>query len=308
MTEVISAQSEAINTSSARAAYLGGIALLLAGTICFSSAGFYVRAIGRDSETLLFWRGIFTAFAIIGFIWWRSGRSASKTIAEFHGMGLPGYWVAVLSTASMACFVASLQYTSVANNSFIFGIGPFMIAGLAWMMIAERPSATTLACATIALLGAGLVLGSSLQLSGSRLIGDGLAVLMTLSFAVKTVLVRQHRGRSMIAAGCVGALIGTAGALLFGPDYAISWREVGLFALFGFTQQGAGLILTTLGIARVPAAHAALIMTLDLPLAPLWVWLAFGEAPTVMGLAGGLIVLAAIFGHILIEGRRLAKP
>ena len=81
-------------------------------------------------------------------------------------------------------------------------------------------------------------------------------------------------------------------------------RELILFALFGFTQQGAGLILTTIGMTHVPAAHAALLLSLDLPMSPAWVWLFVGERPTAMGLIGGLIVLAAILAHIGIEGRR----
>ena len=156
----------------------------------------------------------------------------------------------------------------------------------------------------VALSGALLVVGSSIMVSRESLIGDALSVLMTLLFAVKTVLVRQQRGRSMIPAGCLGALFGSLGAAPFVQDWSIKLSELVLFALFGFTQQGAGLILSTLGTARVPAAHAALVLSLDLPMSPAWVWLVLGERPTAMGLAGGLIVLSAILVHIGIEGRR----
>lgn len=294
-------QSAATASSQPRPDYARGILYLVIGTIAFSSAGLFVRLIGRDAATLLFWRGLFTSMAVLGFIWWQAGRG---TWGQFRGMGWPGLWVASLSTASMACFIASLQYTTVANNSIIFGTAPFMTAALAWLLIRERPSRTTLVCSVIALLGAFLVMGSSARLSGAGLFGDGLAVLMTLSFAVKTVLVRQYRDRSMVPAGCVGALLGSVGAAPFVPSWSISAAELGLFALFGFTQQGAGLILTTIGITYVPAAQAALIMALDLPLSPVWVWLLIGEAPTVLSFVGGLVVLAAILAHIWLEGRR----
>ncbi len=284
-----------------RSDYATGILLLVAGTIAFSTAGLFVRLIGRDAATLLFWRGLFSATAILAFIWWRA---RGGTWAQFRAMGWPGLWVAALSTASMACFIASLQYTTVANNSIIFGTAPFMTAALAWMMIRERPSAATLACSVVALIGAVMVVGNSAQLSGASLLGDVLAVLMTLAFAVKTVLVRQHRDRPMIPAGCVGALLGSACAVPFMTSWGISAEELVLFALFGFTQQGAGLILTTIGIGYVPAAHAALLMALDLPLSPVWVWLVFGEMPTKWAFAGGMVVLAAILAHIWIEGRR----
>lgn len=284
-----------------RRAYLLGILLLILGTIAFSSAGFFVRILGRDAATLLFWRGIFTALAVLAFVGWQEGRG---TVAAFCAMGAPGLAVAVLSTASMATFIASLQYTTVANNSIIFGTAPFLTAGLGWLMIGERPSRPTMLFSVIAFTGAALVVGSSLQLSGPSLVGDGLAVLMTLSFTVKTVLVRQYRERPMIPAGCVGALLGSAVAIPFVADWSITLDELWLFALFGFTQQGAGLILTTLGIGRVPAAHAALLMALDLPLSPVWVWAVFGERPSAMALGGGAIVLVAIMGHIVVEGRR----
>ena len=284
-----------------RGSYLAGVGMLLLGTVAFSSAGLFVRLIGRDAATILFWRGLFTAMVVLAFIAWRERRG---TWIAFRDMGRPGLAVALLASISMACFITSVQYTTIANNSIVFGTGPFMTAGLAWLMIAERPSLATILFSCLALIGAVMVVGSSMQLAGGHLLGDGLAVLMTLSFAIKTVIVRQHRGRSMVPAGCVGALLGSLGAAPFVTDWSLSLKELGLFALFGVTQQGAGLILTTLGIAYVPAAHAALLLALDLPLSPVWVWLVLGERPAPLALAGGLIVLAAILGHIAVEGRR----
>lgn len=283
-------------------AAVSGVLLLVLGTIAFSSAGLFVRLIGRDAGTLLFWRGIFTAIAVLGFIVWREGVRA--TPAQFRDMGLPGVTVALLNTTSMACFLASLQFTTVANNSIIFGTAPFITAALAWVLIRERPTGATLACAAIALVGAMLVIGSSFTLSAASVLGDALAVVMTLSFALKTVLVRRHRTRPMLPAAMLGAVIGSIGAIPFVAVWTLSWSELGLFALFGFTQQGAGLILTTIGIARVPAANAALIMSLDVPLSPVWVWLVFGERPATLALAGGALVLGAIVTHILLDSRR----
>lgn len=295
----------------ARADYTSGVVLVLVGTIAFSSAGLFVRLIGKDAATLLFWRGIFTALAVLAFVAWREGRG---TWTAFRRIGRAGLGIAALSAASMGCFIASLQYTSVANNSIIFGTAPFITASLAWLMIRERPSVPTLLFSAMALLGAALVMGSSLKLYGAAewdatlwgtaLWGDLLAVVMTVAFAAKTVLVRKHRSVPMVPSACVGALLASLGAIPFVQQWSLSAGELLLFALFGITQQGAGLILTTIGVARIPAAHSALLMAFDLPMSPVWVWLAFGEAPTTMGLTGGAVVLCAIVGHILLEGRR----
>ena len=301
MTTAVGKDALPQTAAQARADYTSGVILILLGTVAFSSAGLFVRFIGKDAATILFWRGLFTALAVTAYVVWREGWG---TGASFRAIGWPGLVIAAMSALSMGCFIASLQTTTVANNSIIFGTAPFITAGLAWLMIRERPSAPTIVCSVVALLGAILVMGSSFKLSGAALWGDILAVLMTVAFALKTVLVRKHRSIPMVPSACVGALLGSLGAIPFVQEWSLSATELAQFAAFGFTQQGAGLVLTTIGVARVPAAHAALLMVFDLPLSPLWVWLAFGEQPTQLALIGGLVVLAAIVGHIVIEGRR----
>jgi drug/metabolite transporter (DMT)-like permease len=283
------------------ASYASGVVLLLAGTVCFSSAGLFVRVLGKDAATTLFWRGIFTVGIITLYVAWREG---PRTVAAFRAVGRAGLVISLCNAISMGAFIASLQYTTVANNSIIFGTSPFMTAALAWLLIRERPSASTLAFSALALSGAVIVVGSSFQVSATGLTGDALAVLMTVAFSAKTVLVRRHAGVSMVPTGALGALFGCVGAAPFVREWSLTTNELVLFALFGFMQQGLGLILTTIGIARVPSAHAALLMSFDVPMSPTWVWLVVGERPTAFVIAGGALVLAAVIGHILVESRR----
>lgn len=50
--------------------------------------------------------------------------------------------------------------------------------------------------------------------------------------------------------------------------------------LFGMAQFGLGLLLLALGTRLISATRSALIGSLELPLAPVWVWLAFGATPS----------------------------
>jgi hypothetical protein len=68
--------------------------------------------------------------------------------------------------------------------------------------------------------------------------------------------------------------------------------------LFGTMQFGLGLILLTIGGQMISATENALINTLETPLAVAWIWVCFGEVPTIMSFAGGIIVMAAVAAHV----------
>ena len=74
--------------------------------------------------------------------------------------------------------------------------------------------------------------------------------------------------------------------------------------LFGFTSNVLGFFLFIAGVRRMPPAEAGLIATIEILLAPLWVWLIFSEDPGTATLIGGAIVLAAVLFQISGELRR----
>jgi hypothetical protein len=49
----------------------------------------------------------------------------------------------------------------------------------------------------------------------------------------------------------------------------------------------------------IAATETSLISALESPLAPVWVWAAFGEVPTTM--VGGTVVPGAVVGHVVAE-------
>ena len=65
---------------------------------------------------------------------------------------------------------------------------------------------------------------------------------------------------------------------------------------------GVGLMVG-LGSRMLPAIETGLIGSLDAPLAPIWVWLAFSEIPTDTTLVGGLIVFVAVVAHVAVGAR-----
>jgi drug/metabolite transporter (DMT)-like permease len=75
-------------------------------------------------------------------------------------------------------------------------------------------------------------------------------------------------------------------------------------ALFGTAQFGLGLLLLITGSRLISAARTSLLANLELPFAPLWVWLAFDEVPSRSTVVGGGIVCAAMLLDLEAEHRR----
>lgn len=287
----------------ARAQHRRGLALLVAGAIAFSLGGFFARWVGLDTATMLFWRGLFAGSFVT--LWVMAGR---RTLHPFRGLGRPDLFVALCSAGGMIGFLGALAFTSVANVAVIFATAPLLTAAIAWASLGERPPAVTLAAGLAALAGV-VVMAAGAGGADDRL-GDLIALGMTLSIAVMNVLMRRHRHVSMLPAAAVSAFLVSLLVLPFAAPLAVGARALGRLALFGTAQSGLGLVLLAIGARHVSAAQNALIAALEAPLAPFWVWLAFGEIPTGATFAGGLIVIAAIFANLVLVagGERETLP
>ncbi|HEX6631858.1 MAG TPA: DMT family transporter, partial [Gemmatimonadaceae bacterium] len=71
---------------------------------------------------------------------------------------------------------------------------------------------------------------------------------------------------------------------------AVDWAVLGYLGVF---QVGLAYLLMTRGIRGVPALEASMILLVEPALNPVWAWLLHGEAPGVLAVAGGVLILAA---------------
>jgi DME family drug/metabolite transporter len=71
----------------------------------------------------------------------------------------------------------------------------------------------------------------------------------------------------------------------------------------GAVQLSLGLALFTIGSRSLPAVELALLVLAEPMMAPLWVWLVFGEVPSGYTVTGGAIILAALTFRIVIMTR-----
>jgi len=272
-----------------------GIALVVAAAVAWSTAAFFTRLLPFDSWTILFWRGLFGGGLIAAILVLTQG---STRLRDLVRMGRSGWLVASLSTLGMVCFIPALQLTSVSNVAIIIATGPFVAAAFAWIWLREAARWQTMLASVVALSGVAIIVGNIR--ASSDILGIALACLMTVAIAAMTVAVRRHKNTPMVASAAMSKLLGSIVSLPFAHGIAsVTAADLIILAMFGFFQVALGLSLFILGSRLLPSGQATLIGTLETPLMPFWIWLAFQEVPASRALVGGALVMGAVIADIV---------
>ena len=284
--------------SPARIAHQRGILLLLASTLAWSTAGLFVRAVHLDAFSMLVWRGPAGGFGICLLI---ASLSRGKDFAVFTQMPAKAWLYTCVSAAAILFYIPALTLTTIAHVAIIYATVPFVAAALAFAVLGERPSASAVLASLVALIGVALM--AFRPDAGSSLLGDALAMLMTVASASLMVLGRRPPDVPMLPPAAMSAVLAGLVAIPFAQHLPATAWDFTLVITAGLVANTLGFALFVLGSRLVPAVETALIGALEAPLAPLWVWLAFGEAPGGWTLLGGAFVTIAVIGHLWISGR-----
>ncbi|HLG83254.1 MAG TPA: DMT family transporter [Bradyrhizobium sp.] len=280
-----------------------GTALVIAAAVAWSTAALFTRLLALDAWTILFWRGLFGGGLITAFHLLLQGRAGLRDLVR---LGRGGWLVASLSTLGMVAFIPALQTTNVANVAVIIATQPFVAAALAWLWFRERARMETLLASLVALTGVAIIVSDAQ--SFADISGIGLACIMILAVSGMTVAIRRYRKTSMVAAAAMSNFLGSLVSIPFAHDIVgVTGHQVLVLAMFGCCQVALGLTFFTLGSRHLPSGQASLIGTLETPLMPFWIWLAFAELPTARAFVGGALVMGAVVFDIVGSGRMRAR-
>ncbi len=246
---------------------------------------------GVDLPSLLFLRfalagGAMAALMQLRGIAWPRGRTLSLLLA----MGAIGY------VGESFCYFAALQYASAGLTALLLYLYPAIVTVLSALLARRRLSPLRLLAVGAALFGTGLAVGGSL--AGSAL-GIVLGVAAALIYSVY-ILVGE---RVTPASGAIpsATVIMLAAAVVFGlivlwrgpalPTSAVAWAAVGSIALW---STAVAIITFFAGMARLGAADAATLSTLEPVVTVVLAALFLGEAIGPWQSVGGAIILGAV--------------
>lgn len=286
----------------ARASHMTGILLMLASVCGSSTGGLFVRMTEAASAwELVLWRSVFMMILVTAVLAvWHKGRVIGPIIAT----GWAGVACGAFLGTTFFCFLFALKFTTVANTHVIMGTTPFVAALVAWLVLGERVQRATLIAITMGVVGIVIMFWDSLA-TGKGLIGNLFAFGVALAMAFNLMLLRRQVGRvDMVPSVMYAGLFSSLLALPFAWPIATSSHDLLVIAGLGVVQLGIPLLLMTTAARHLSAAEVAFFLLLEVILAPAYVWLAFGEQPSVWALIGGLIVLVSLAVNILFSERR----
>ncbi len=294
-------------TQSPALSYRGGVLLVLAAGMLWSTVGLGIRLIeNAEVWQILLYRSASLSPFLFAIIWLRSG---GKPFEQIRRSGFPAVIAGLSLVAAYAGGIIALQATSVANAMLLFASAPFFTALLGWLVLREPVRRATFVAIAVAIAGIAIMVSD--DTSDGALTGNLAALGSAFGFAVFTVALRWGKTSDMMPSvflsGLFAIVITGSICLIKGLPLVLSTNDASVSLTMGIFQVGAGLVLYTLGSKAVPAAELALLSMAEVLLGPLWVWLILGETAGVYTLLGGAVLLAAIVGNAL-SGLRRRPP
>jgi drug/metabolite transporter (DMT)-like permease len=281
----------------------GGLALMCAAPVLWSTAGVVTRHVERATAfELVFWRSFF-AFLFVALALLAMRRNPLR-------MGWPGLLSSALWGVMFTAFMIALSLTSTANALVVMSISPLLTTILASLVLRDPVQLSTWFAAGAAALGIAWMLGSDLNAHTARdLSGMLIALAIPIAAAINVVTLRAVAAAlDLRPAVMLGGAISCLVALPLAVPLQATPKDIGLLAFLGIFQLGLPCMLLVLASRVLYAPEIALLGLLEVVLGPLWAWLGAGEVPARATVAGGAIVLGALIVNELATPAPRSEP
>jgi drug/metabolite transporter (DMT)-like permease len=274
-----------------------GIALVTIGAFCFSTAILFTRLTdGLNVMNIAFFRAVF-GFLFLCVLMIRFPepvhvRAYRDVIGILVALGLTVSLTVVLYTYS-------IQNTTAANAALLVNSAPIYVAVLSPLLLHERTARYTGASLLLAITGIICVSNpAKLKLESSSLGGIVAGALSGFTYAIVMIEGRFLRGRvtsitqTMWSTG-ITALVLLPWAIRAEPPTVI--HNIPYLIPLGIFSLGLSYLLYFVGLQRINAQIVSVVALFEPVSGVLIGLLAFQEVPNLLGIIGGLLILASIY-------------
>jgi len=270
-----------------------GPLLIFLGATCLSFGGLIVKSFeGANLWQILFWRQTFFAIIVAFYLLISYKKNFFKS---FYNSGLAGLIAGFVLSIGFSAYVFAMYNTTVANTNFIITTETIFLAVFGYFFLKEKINLITFISIIFGMSGVLLIVGSSLSIQSSeQFIGNIVAFIMPISFAILVMIIRKHPNVDMVPAQFIAGVFTAIIGYFIAGKLSISPHDLFLASMAGFFQIGFGFILITIGSQTTPSAVVGVLMLTEAVFGPLWAWLFINEIPPMSVLIGGGIIIFSI--------------
>ncbi|MFT3745906.1 MAG: DMT family transporter [Pyrinomonadaceae bacterium] len=272
------------------------VLLVVIAVLLWSTGGMFIKlATNLDAYQVTFFRSLLAGITVL-ILTWRDG----LRINAFGAM------CSVIYATLLFLFVWATKHTTAANAIFLQYTAPIYILILAPFVIGEKFHIRDLVTVIFCLAG------MSLFFVGDLSIGDyqgNIAALGSGIFLGLYIMLLRHP-KAMGMSGTITVIYGNfLLALLTLPSGiaalpTASWRDYAAVGFLGVFQIGLSYILFIKGVrGGTRPLDASIIGFIEPLLNPVWVFLFIGERPVKEAIIGGIIIVATVCVHTLVQYR-----
>ncbi|MEC5386253.1 DMT family transporter [Uliginosibacterium sp. H3] len=271
--------------------------LLIAGAMSIAFAPIFVRLADVGPVSVVAWRlGLSIPFALV---WWSRVGNPPREKRNANGLR----WLilsGVLLAIDLALWHIAIQYTSVANSTFILNLAPIFVTIGAWLLLAEAFGGGFVMALIAAIVGAALLVRASFDVSHRDLLGDMIALAAAVFYAGYQLAVKHcrkfyHTAHILAGTAIVTPLVLAPVIWLMGEKVIPqSWQGWGAVIGIALVCQVLGQGLITWAVGHVRANLASVVLLVQPVTAAGLAVIIFNETLTPIRLLGCGLVLAGI--------------
>jgi DME family drug/metabolite transporter len=281
-----------------------GRLLVIAAALLWSTSGFFVKAPffeGLPGPVLAFWRATFAGLALLPLV----------RRVQWHGAMLPMVVCFAAMSYSYITSMSLMTSSSAGNALWLQCTAPVWVLLVGVLFMGEKAhwrDWLLIICSTIGV--AAIIAFRPVERSPHYREAIGLGLISGVTYAGIILSLRRLRAYDSAWLAVMNQFV-TALALaplVWLHGVMPSPTQLLLLALFGAIQLGLPYFLFALAVKDIPGHEASVFGLLEPMLLPLWIYLAWGDAPDrVTYLGGGAIMLGLLLRYVSWKPDALAR-
>ena len=289
--------------------------LLLAGlgAGCISASAVLVKLADTGTATTAFYRCFLALPLLVALAVAEQRRHGPRRTAARGGALLAGLFLAV----DLVLWNHAIAEVGAGIATVLGNLQVLFVALTAWVLLRERPERRFLIALPVVMAGVAMVSGLAGGAAGGihPLAGIGYGLGTSLAYTAFLLIMRRtSEGAPHVAGPLAEATAGAAaGSLVLGSAFGglqlhIPWHSMGWLLLLSVTSQTIGWLLITSSLPRLPAAISSLTLLLQPAAAMLLAAAVLGERPSLLQVAGAVMVCGGILWVSLAAPARAEDP